>query len=258
MITCFLKGGLGNQLFQICTVIATARKYGLDYMFDFNQFQGAKQGNPPLMYSETIYHRLPAGTINENSFYLYREPHFHYHPLPSFPKDANIVLNGYFQSYKYFENEKDYLHSLFSPSSKIQDEINKKYGDVLSQKTVAIGVRRGDYLNYPHLHPPCSNKYFDDAKAIIPRSDKYLIFSDDYEWCRNVFTGDEYIFVEESDYMSFYLMMRCNSFIIPNSSFHWFGAWLSESSEVISPKTWFGPASHNDIKDLIPETWKRI
>ena len=56
-----------------------------------------------------------------------------------------------------------------------------------------------------------------------------------------------------------YLMSKCRNFIIANSSFSWWAAWLAPRSDkmVICPKKWFGDSSIN-TNDLIPETWIRI
>jgi hypothetical protein len=53
-------------------------------------------------------------------------------------------------------------------------------------------------------------------------------------------------------------MSQCEDFIIANSTFSWWGAWLcqNESKKVVAPSTWFGPNNqHHNIKDLFPETW---
>jgi hypothetical protein len=52
-------------------------------------------------------------------------------------------------------------------------------------------------------------------------------------------------------------MSLCSDFIIANSTFSWWGAWLADTGKVVSPKKWFGTnLIHNDTKDLIPSTWE--
>ena len=60
------------------------------------------------------------------------------------------------------------------------------------------------------------------------------------------------------DWQQMLLMSCCNHNIIANSSFSWWGAWLSNSEDVIAPTNWFGSESGLDDKDLVPERWERI
>ena len=54
------------------------------------------------------------------------------------------------------------------------------------------------------------------------------------------------------------LMSMCSDFIIANSSFSWWGAWLANRGTVIAPKKWFGVNLNHDTKDLIPDKWEVI
>ena len=74
------------------------------------------------------------------------------------------------------------------------------------------------------------------------------------------FGGDRFLISESDDNaIDLCLMTFCNSHIIANSSFSWWGAWLAGSKEVIAPKTWFGPNNaHKSIEDLIPKRWNLI
>ncbi len=82
------------------------------------------------------------------------------------------------------------------------------------------------------------------------------------EWCKNNFIGSRFIFVDEIDYASIILMSKMKHHIIANSSFSWWGAWLSTFNDkiVIAPKKWFGgrKAGLEDRMNLIPKNWIRI
>jgi len=86
-----------------------------------------------------------------------------------------------------------------------------------------------------------------------------LIFSDDLNWCRENFIGERFVFVDEIDYISLYLMSKMKYHICANSTFSWWGAWLSENDEAIVPKEWFAKdiTFYND-KDIYPDKWIKI
>jgi len=52
------------------------------------------------------------------------------------------------------------------------------------------------------------------------------------------------------------LMSMCDDFIIANSSFSWWGAWLGNKGEVVAPKQWFGKGLDHDTKDLYCSNWR--
>ena len=89
-----------------------------------------------------------------------------------------------------------------------------------------------------------------------------IIFSDDTAWCKEqkLFSDDRFLVSESGDqYVDLCLMSMCSDFIIANSSFSWWGAWLANKGKVIAPSKWFGPNnSHLDTCDLYPEHWKVI
>ena len=94
-------------------------------------------------------------------------------------------------------------------------------------------------------------------------SDKYMIFSDDLDWCKATFVGEQFHFSEERDPVKdLGNMISCLNHIVANSSFSWWGAWLcpNEDKKVVAPKIWFGPklAPTHDTKDLIPNKWIRV
>jgi hypothetical protein len=89
---------------------------------------------------------------------------------------------------------------------------------------------------------------------------KYLIFSDDPEWCKQNFNfiEDKVIIEGNQDYLDLYLMSFCKNNIISNSTFGWWGAWLNKNigKKVIIPEIWYGPKySHLSIRDIICKGW---
>ena len=98
-------------------------------------------------------------------------------------------------------------------------------------------------------------KEFDNDRQVV-------ILTDDPEWALNnpLFEDDRFIVSEgNGPYHDLYLMTQCSDFIISNSTFSWWGAWLADKGKVVAPETWFGPNnSHKSTRDLYPEHWTII
>ena len=93
-----------------------------------------------------------------------------------------------------------------------------------------------------------------------------ISFSDDTEWCKQqeLFSGDRFLVSESGNpYVDLCLMSMCSDFIIANSTFSWWGAWLSANKDkkVIAPKKWFGTQGYtkdHNTEDVIPNEWIRL
>jgi hypothetical protein len=169
-------------------------------------------------------------------------------------KDAQYI--GYFQSEKYFKKYRKDILNLFDLPLNIRTELDKKYSH-LYNRTV-IHVRRGDYLNDQNNHVVMDMDYFNNAMSYFDFNNKYVVFSSDIEWCKQNFIKGKFEFIEEKDYCEIYLMSKMKNFIISNSTFSWWGAWLSESEnkKIIAPKKWFGPnLNHLETKDIYCDNW---
>ena len=258
MITCNLKGRLGNQLFQIATTHALA--------IDNNDrcvFPLGIEGATPNIYERTFY----ANTILRNIVYgydfswvrsIHREPGFHYSKINY---QDGMLLDGYFQSEKYFAHQRDEVVKLFSPSEYVTNRVNRYSGIINFDDCVAVHVRRGDYVKLSNVHTNLAEKssYYENALNIFADKKK-IFFSDDIQWCKQKF-GDQHIYIDnENDVVELFLFSRISSKIIANSSFSWWAAWLGNfEDKVIAPKQWFGPNnSHLNTEDVIPERWERI
>jgi hypothetical protein len=257
-VSCHLMGGLGNQLFQVATTFALAKdsnnllKEEIVPIFPFLTDQNVSRTKS---YKDNILRKIHR--IQENiKFLVYKERWFPYQQLPRYSieyKDNNLMLDGYWQSYKYFDKYRDELKELFSP----RDEDLLKIKQYDFKNSLSIHLRRGDYLNHPTIHLNLPISYYEEAFGIIKNFEieNIYIFSDDIKWCKNhlTFIKGNKTFVEEEDYIELYIMWNCNYHIIANSSFSWWGAYLSNSKKVICPKRWFevdGPKYN--IDDIIP------
>lgn len=262
-ITCDLLGpgdglfnyGLGNQMFQIATIYSHAKDN--DFIATFPQLTDPKFGS----YNQNVFSKVNTEPIYDDMFKYYQDPKFTYTKLPV---EGNMKFRGYFQSEKYFRHNRDYILDLFKASDNITEYLNTKY-NVIGTDTVAIHVRRGDYVHKQDDHPLCDVDYYLDGIFKIydtTHIDKFLIFSDDIPYCKTIFHGkDELVFVEnEKDYMDLYLMSMCKHHVIANSSFSWWGAWLGNDPEqiVVAPKKWFGKNKSISDIDIIPSNWIRL
>ena len=107
------------------------------------------------------------------------------------------------------------------------------------------------------------------SKELIPNTKlKFFIFSgspldshNGWEWVKTNLKIDNVVYAENlSKYEQMCLMTLCSGHIIANSSFSWWGAWLSSSQKVVAPSGWFRGSNneHLDTKDIIPESWNVI
>ena len=125
----------------------------------------------------------------------------------------------------------------------------------------SVHIRRGDYISSPHMtefHTNLSETdYYQKAMEII--GGDFMFISDDIEWCKENFKGDNIFyspFTEELEDLC--LMTYCTNNIIANSSFSWWGAYLGFDGKVIAPNNWFGPKGPKKTQDLIPNNWIKI
>jgi len=201
--------------------------------------------------------------INKNSIPLNRPSTITYPFEYTEAKTSdNNIIDGFFQSEKYFVHNRDKILEVLGPKENITDTINERYGNLLKKRTTSIHVRRGDYVRHPNHHPTQTVEYYQEAiSKLNDKTDLFLIFSDDIEWCKENLKIENAVYIDnEKDYIELYLMARCDNNIIANSSFSWWGAWLNENEDkvVIGPEKWFGSAINHDTKDLLPEKWIKI
>lgn len=260
-------GRLGNQLFQIAATIGLAEKHGCKTAF------------PRWQYAEFFERMLPAFDSIEFD-YKVSEPHFHFSDL-TLDRSKRVDLEGYFQSEKYFIESKTEISKLFSFEINFLNTVQEKFNSLVPSfinggytgdvndviNKVSVHVRRGDYVQLQDSHPPLPVSYYQNAVDHISTrgfDPVFYIFSDDIQWCKdNLRIPGACVYVEgNSDIEDLCMMSMCDHYIIANSSFSWWGAWLGEieSSIVIAPDQWFGPTLKrtHDERDLIPERWIRI
>jgi hypothetical protein len=296
MITVNIKDGLGNQMFQFATAYAAAKRNDTGVICDARSLE-EKIINPPNNYvirefSLDIFNIHPSEigifdkiiTFQFNKKYTTR--FFFSNILDRISpfnflersrktnikliqtKSKILYLDGYWQSEKYFKNFREDLLKIFNFDDLINEEKNK---DLLKEidlaKDVCLNIRRTDHLNSKELNV-ISSEYYNNSINYLMKKDsnrKFYIFSDDLKWCRERYTDKKKFQIIEHSYAGkkfknyLYLMSKFKYFIIPNSTFAWWGAWLSKQRDkiVIAPKRWSGVDPESKI-DTPLDDWIRI
>lgn len=258
MISCFLQGGLGNQMFQIATTISHALRNNVEYGINLNLCNTPNQGKLASTYSNTIFSKVHK--INHNQFYnIYDEPKFSYTPIPF---EDNTILRGYFQSSKYFDDYKDFIINLFEFPKNIIDEVSNFIMEkkLLGDNLTCLHIRRGDYLKFSHYHEVCNLVYYQKACEEFDDT-KFIIVTDDKDWVKNNFTTEDFIISDLSSEISdLYLMTICDNLILSNSSFSWWGAYLNKKNlkRAIVPFKWFNQSGPVDDQDIYISNWEKL
>jgi hypothetical protein len=250
MITCNLKGGIGNQLFQIATAYAFAKQHDVSYAIIDQQFDGAGTGSHPSKYYANLFQRVPRIIINTNTapMRIFKEPRWIYTPITETVQPNTILqLDGYFQSEQYFQQYSSEIRQLFTPEGGIQQWLKTKstiferFPELFSDHDFCfIGIRRGDYVAKAAFHNPCGPDYYTKALAALPAT-RYYIGSDDIAWCKRNFIGPQFVFFDIQDDLT-QLLTGClfKNYIIANSTFHWWMSFLSVFPEprIVAPDKW--------------------
>ena len=248
MIGTLLQGGLGNQMFQIATTVALAKRNNDEACFNFDYCTTPLQGNPSNKYKDVLFSKI----CNRNDIKfssLYNEPKFSYTEIPY---EENLLLKGYFQSYKYFLDFEKEIQDLFTLPTNI-------FKNTISNLT-SVHVRRGDYIRLQNYHGVCPKEYYQKAMGLMGDVD-FIFVSDDMNWVKQNFKGDNIFYSDSTEeLLDLTLMSICTNNIISNSSFSWWGAFLNKTpnKKIIAPLQWFGPEGPKDTQDICPTEWITI
>ncbi len=250
-------GRLGNSLFGISCLYATAKRLNLAPVL------------PPWEYSKYFANHLPTSTTEITHFY--KEPYFHYTEIDLGEAIERVSaenkvynLEGYFQSAKYWKGYEDDIRKMFEPNWNTLD--NAVYASIYlasnRKSTCSIHIRRGDYIGN-NFYSQLDMNYYERAMLYVKeqtRVNKFVIFSDDIEWCKEHFVGDEFEFSEGmSDIEDLIIMSKMDNNIIANSSYSWWGAYLNPNPDkiIVAPTKdkWFGSAANLNVDDLYCDNW---
>ena len=253
-------GQLGNQMFQYASTKGIASHLGYDFMIpDHDEIFDDGIGNKLRIELDGPFTiDCKRGMIPTRDV---REPGFEFSKKFFDRCPDNVNLFGFFQTEKYFKHIEGDIRNDFVFKKQIRDECQEIVEGVFNDP-IALHIRRGDFLINSGNHHNLTLEYYKKALSKFDPHRDVIIFTDDPDWAKaqDLFKPDRFIISEgNSSYHDLYLMTQCSSFIIANSSFSWWGAWLGNGEEVIAPSIWFGPNNaHLNTKDLYPRHWKLV
>lgn len=271
MITLLLSGGLGNQMFQYAFARSLAlnndagiqisrrflthdtlgRRYSLDKL-SLPDIQFMTHGQEFIAHTKLYIMRKIHGRSFHSRKFIYlsaRDYDFYEPALLTRDYDSNLIICGYFQSWKYFQEHDSALRNEFRVSKSPSLENEAKINEITSCESVCVHVRRGDYLTLQGWNV-CNYDYYSQSMQYISSriaSPVFYFFSnthDDINWLRENYKFPDYdvryIDLDNPDYEELRLMYSCRHFIIANSSLSWWGSYLSSNPEKIicAPSKW--------------------
>ncbi len=270
MITVVIQGGLGNQLFQYAyakSKLDAGKEVQLDISF-YSDRNGTKYTKRPLeLFNFNIDTSIPTTTVHQGQTFLKKilcriDPDRRVRFIPIDKNKDNYIADGYYTSEKYFSNIREVL--LGELVLKEKSEAYKLFEQKIlsAKKPLIIHARRGDYLTSTGF-TILDKDYYQRALGQFDEDCELFGFSDDPVWLQGAI-GRQITTVSGNglkDYEELSLMSLGQNFIISNSTFSWWGAWLSQhrDKKVVAPKKWFTSSLWcRANKDTIPESWVRI
>lgn len=287
MILIQVSGGLGNQMFQYALFLklkslGKSVKLDLSYYKQINcnrnleleifpislREDEATQNELQMVGREKIKDKLLRYiTLGKYSgqFKIYRDKIGIYQP-DIFEMD-NVYLEGYWQNEQYFNDIEFIIRKTFVFSEDLDYSNRHLLENMRKENSVSIHVRRGDYIDIANqgvYGEICTKGYYKNAIDYINKNVEephYYLFSDDIDWVRGNLYQEGMTIVANNrngaSYKDMFLMSQCKHHIIANSTFSWWGAWLSESEKniVVAPVRWF---QNHETTDIICKRWVQV
>jgi hypothetical protein len=302
MIILKLQGGLGNQLFQYATGRAlsielnTILKLDLSFynnnefskVYRLNEFnlpfeiankqeidQIRNQDHVPLIFRILNKTGVKVSPYFKRSHLIEKEILKLYNP--DIKKGIDYYIDGWLGDEAYFKMHEKQIRKDLRSDDLLNNESKIVLDKIVNSNSVAIHIRRGDYLTNSFF-ANLSQEYYSRSISFISKEishPAFFFFSDDIKWVKeNISVNEKHIFVEHNsaaatkwntigEINDLLLMSYCNHQIIANSTFSWWGAWLNSNPDkvVIAPRKWFDNAkaqSDYERGHFIPIKWIKI
>lgn len=233
MLSVELKGGLGNQLFQLGFLDYISKITGRSIYL--NNLQSPYTEHSQTQYYETIFQEWKKFHGPRQSIMVFEPYSQTFQDWKGFilSNPNNIIANGYFQRYEYM----DLIREEFISKLKFNTSILEKYPEI--SKKVFIHIRGGDYKNNGFHELNLKNYY---SKCLeMCKDSEFVIFTNDIPYAKNYFK--DIPIIEETELDTLYLMSQAKGCICVNSSFSWWGAYLNPNRQIFMPSKWFNEPS---------------
>lgn len=252
-----LNRNLGNQLFELASLIGLAKRYNTSLMLPPKwQYRSSFNLNSSIQYG------------NVDAFASIREPEFHcclefFDKFEHVLKNERVYVEGYFQSELYWKPFEDEIRKAFEFAISIKEDTDSFLtdNDIEVENFVAVSVRRGDFAVDANHYLLPFEYYIGAITLYFPEKD-IMVFSDDIPWCKEHFcmADRRIVFSENKNAIEqLSLMSRFSDFVLANSTFSWWGAYLSQAKtkKVVRPYYHFDGELKikNNLKDHYPSSW---
>lgn len=272
MIYVLCSGGLGNQMFQYAYLLHLKRA-GKEAVLDTSFF---KHNNIHSGYTLEKAFRIVGSDETDHftklwkiryslmarqrsgkqgSIYMEQDENF----IDESQIKINAVLYGYWQGEKFFQDVRDEVKRRFSFQN-ISNTVLDTGGIISSEESVAVHVRRGDYLHNPKYVNLSATEYYKYALSTVRErmsSANIYVFSDDIAWCKEsgLFENATYVDFTTEAYEDMYLMSKAKAIITANSSFSWWAGYLGNHEFVIRPEKYLNNWTKSQDDRLYPSEW---
>jgi len=291
-ISVVLCGGLGNQLFQISTLMVYAKEMGYDPLVGYwttHQSEGSKMNKmlnrpsrnlhfdpwgghllkDPRITLGDVYPKLPYFNSRPNAFQWWFDQSLAwdidtgkegvYYDLKQKVKPP-YLFQGYFFNKKYWHHERDYILDLFTLNKSISDYIEYNYNGLFN-KSISLHLRMGggrqDFMPPVFLPKEWVNKILKNEG----QDHKVLVFTDNIERGKKYiseleFPKEKFVFIDEDPYITIHMMGMCDKHILSSSTLSFWGAYLDKKQE--NEHTYIHPIFFDlHPRDMIPyDKWK--
>lgn len=290
MLIVNLAGGLGNQMFQYAMGFSIAEASGESLFFSstFSKYSYHPKTidrifNLRIDYCEEHHLKSIFGLIPSSPFarrclgkvavvaqrQLLKQCVFDlcsgYQSIGLAQPGYISYLHGYWQSEQYFKEHFSTLRNKFTfRESRTLNELDQSL--LRSDVKVGVHIRRGDYVSDPKASAkmgiPSLCYYIEGINAFRKRfpSSKIFVFSDDINWARSMlqlkFNNIWFCDLDDSNASSdMQMLSECDHFVLSNSTFGWWAAYLSTNIHkiVVTPDKWFADGSSD--ADIVPMNW---